>query len=226
LEILGALRALAAEQRLIQLRAPSGQASILTTLLHIDSKKGTLFFDGTSEAGLLKQILAADILHFSASENGIHISFSSGPAVACSFDDHPALRLPVPSELVRVQRRDTFRVATPVNNPVLCKIPVESGTATLPLKDLSVTGLGASDPDRAVTSSIGDILAGCTLHLPELEPVQVTLRLVHIREFEHADKQQRSLGFAFESLRGAALARIQRFVSTLEREALARNRGW
>jgi len=226
LEVLGALRTLATEQRLIQLRVPSVQASILTTLLHIDSKNDALIFDGTSDASLSRQIFAAEKLHFEASESGVHISFQSGPAASLTFEDRPALRMPVPAELVRVQRRENFRVATPLSNPVLCAIPQKTGLINLPLSNLSATGMGASDPGHALISDVNDIISDCRLLLPAIGPVDVTLRLVHIRVFEHADKPQRNLGFAFENLRGAASARIQRYVSTLEREALARNRGW
>lgn len=226
LDILGVLRSLATEQRLIHMRAPSGQGSILTTLLRIDSDKRTLIFDGSSDPGLSRQILAAERLYFEASQDGVHVNFKTGPAAACSYDDRPALRLPYPDELVRVQRREAFRVATPAGNPVVCTIPLEDGPIKLPLEDLSSSGLGALDAANQMTGTIGQVFKGCTLALPGSGPMEVTLRLVHIREFERANKQLRSLGFAFEGLRGPALARVQRYVSTLEREALARNRGY
>lgn len=226
-EILGALRSLASEQRLIHLRVPTGQASILTTLLHIDRKGETLVFDGSSDAALSKQIIAAQTLHFDASENGVRVSFKTGPAKAHTHEGRPALQLPVPQELIRVQRRENFRVSTPVNTPVLSAIPLPDGTvATLPLEDLSASGLGASDPDSQFPGAEGDIFPGCTLYLPDSGPVEITLKLVRIREFERAGKQLRSLGFAFEDLRGATLNRIQRYVSILERDKLARSRGF
>ena len=225
-EILGVLRSLAADQRLIHLRAPAGNASVVTTLLHIDPEKSALTFDGTADPGVLRPILAAERLHFEASQNGVHVSFKCGPAESLLFEERPALRLPFPAELIRVQRRDAFRVATPVNSPVLCTIPLEDGPVTLPLEDLSTGGLGASDAAHAVPATIGQVFNGCRLDLPDTDPLEVTLRLVHIREFERAGKQLRSLGFAFEGLRGAASARVQRYITALEREALARNRGF
>jgi len=217
---------LSADQRLIHLSDPTGQTSILTTLLHSDSDKGTLIFDGTSDEALSRQITAAKTLHFEASENGVRISFKTGPATSCIFEDRPALLLPVPDEVIRVQRREAFRVATPVNNPVLCTILTPNGEITLPLEDLSSTGLGAADPAGEFTANVGEIFPDCTLELPEAGPIRITLRFVHLREFERSGKVHRHLGFAFEGLRGAALARIQRFVSVLERETLARSRGF
>ena len=225
-EVRGALRSLATEQRLIQLRVPAGHTSVLTTLLHIDPDQSALTFDGTSDPSLLRHILAAEKLHFEASQNGVHISFRTGPAESCLFEERPALRLPLPAELVRVQRRDAFRIATPVGKPALCTIPLPQGAVTLPLEDLSTGGLGASDAAREVPTDIGQIFSDCLLTLPGSDPIPVTLRLVHVREFERAGKQLRNLGLAFEGLRGGALARIQRYISTLEREALARNRGF
>ncbi|WP_397476119.1 flagellar brake protein [Pusillimonas sp.] len=226
LDILDVLRSLALENRLIHMRATGGDASILTTLLHIDSKKEALIFDGSSDDKLSRQMLDAEKLHFEASQNGVHVSFATGPATSRLYQDRPALNLPYPAELIRIQRRDTFRVATPQNNPVLCTIPVENGAVTLSLEDLSGTGLGASDSANQLEGVVGQIYSGCTLALPGSEPLEITLRLVQMREFERAGKQLRHLGFAFENLRGAALARIQRYVSTLEREALAKSRGF
>lgn len=225
-EIQGALRSLSTEQRLIQLRVPAGHTSILTTLLHIDPERSALTFDGTSDPGLLKHIVAAEKLYFEASQNGIHISFRTGPAESCLFEGRPALRLPFPAELVRVQRRDAFRVATPVAAPALCTIPLPQGAVTLPLEDLSTGGLGASDAAHEVPADIGQIFPDCLLTLPGTDPIPVTLRLVHVREFERAGKQLRNLGLAFEGLRGAALARVQRYITAQEREALARSRGF
>ena len=226
LDILDVLRSLVLDNRLIHMRAAGDDASILTTLLHIDSEKEALVFDGSSDESLCQQILNAKKLFFEASQNGIHISFATGPASSCSYQDRPALSLPYPAELVRVQRRDSYRVATPQNNPVLCTIPLEEGPVTLSLEDLSGTGLGASDPAHELQGVIGQSFPGCTLALPGSEPLKVVLRLVQMREFERAGKQTRHVGLAFENLRGAPLARIQRYVSTLEREALARSRGF
>lgn len=217
---------MASEQRLIQLRVPVGQNSILTTLLKIDSANDALIFDGTSDPSLTRQICTATSLQFEASENGVRISFTAGPAELCSLDDRPALRLPVPSEVTRVQRREAFRVATPQNDPVLCTVPLDSELISLPLLDLSSTGLGASDPQQKITINAGEVLTGCQLCIPKSEPITVNLRLIHLREFERADKKIRKAGFAFENLRGNALVRVQRYISTLEREALARTRGW
>lgn len=226
LDILDVLRSLLLENRLIHMRASGVDASILTTLLHIDSKEETLIFDGSSNDELSAQMRGAKKLHFEASQNGVHVSFATGPATLTLFEDRPALKLPYPAELVRIQRRDAFRVATPQNDPVLCTIPLENEAVTLSLEDLSGTGFGLCDSANQLEGTVGQIFGGCSLALPGTEPVKITIRLVQVREFERAGKQLRHLGFAFENLRGAALARIQRYVGTLEREALARSRGY
>lgn len=226
LDILDVLRSLALENRLIHMRVAGGDTSILTTLLHIDSAEESLIFDGSSDESWAQQIEKAQNLSFEASQNGVHISFTTGPATLCSYDERPAFRLPYPTELIRVQRRDAFRVATPQNKPVLCTIPMDEGAIVLQLADLSSTGLGAVDASFEVDGAIGTIYRNCRLELPGDEPLNVTLRLVQVRDFERANKHLRHLGFAFEGLRGATLARIQRYVSKLEREALARSRGF
>src|SRR5690606_15988100 len=178
------------------------------------------------DPALERQILSAEKLYFDASQDGVHISFSTGQAVSCAFDNLPALRLPIPVELTRIQRRDAFRVATPINNPILCTVPVAEGLITLALEDLSSGGLAASDNARQFDPTIGRTYPECVLQWADSEPLKVTLRLVHVRKFERAGKEQHSLGFAFENLRGATLTRIQRYISTLERAALARSRGF
>lgn len=231
LDILDVLRSLALDNRLIHMRVADmrvadGDASILTTLLHIDSATESLIFDGSSDESWSKKIENAQTLFFEASQNGVHISFSTGPATSCFYDERPALRLPYPTSLIRIQRRDAFRVATPQNPPVTCTIPLDEGTVMLQLEDLSSTGLGALDASLEFDGIIGDIYEDCRLKLPGDEPLNVTLRLVQVRDFERANKQLRHVGFAFEGLRGSALARIQRYVSKLERAALARSRGF
>ena len=226
LDILDVLRTLALEHRLIHMQVAGGATSILTTLLHIDPAGESLIFDGSSDESWSQQVEKARKLYFEASQNGVHIAFTSGPATTCSYDERPALRLPYPTELIRVQRRDAFRVATPQHKPVLCRVPLDEGAVVLQLEDLSGTGLGTVDSSLEFDGTVGKVYPKCLLELPDDEPLNVTLRLVQVREFERANKQLRHLGFAFENLRGAALARIQRYVSALEREALARSRGF
>lgn len=227
LEIISVLKNIQMRQALLQLRIQPGTGSIVTTLLNVDNEGNALIFDSAPTEQLTQRITAAGRLNFEASVDSVHVSFQTGPAVACTHEDAPALRVPFPSQLIRVQRRDYFRIATPVSRPVMCTIKVDDKPHSLPLDDISVGGISIFDDGAALDHTIGVVYEDCTVLLPDIGTITVTLRVAHYKEITLPNGRVRyRLGCSFESPNGATVNLVQRYVTQLQREEIARRRGF
>ncbi|HEU4372597.1 MAG TPA: flagellar regulator YcgR PilZN domain-containing protein, partial [Telluria sp.] len=69
-------------------------------------------------------ILKASVVTFETSLDNIRIVFESSRIRAVEHQGAPAFALDLPERLIRLQRREFYRVATPVIYPVLVSIPV------------------------------------------------------------------------------------------------------
>ncbi|MEZ2311126.1 flagellar brake protein [Paraburkholderia sp. RCC_158] len=109
LEIGTFLRLLATRQDF--LTADYGNGQIITRVLDIDAKSKTFTFDyGASKTGN-HAVLAASKLRFSALPDGVKVNFTTGKPHEISRDGIAAFEVELPQVLIRVQRREYFRVA-------------------------------------------------------------------------------------------------------------------
>lgn len=197
-----------------------GREHFLTTLLAVDTERGGLIIDCSGSVDLNRRF--ADSLHniFIARPGGIHIQFSSGPARAISFEGGPAFVVDLPGFIVRLQRRDCFRIETPRVQPLqfYARLPSDS-LLTLPVHDISVAGIGLiAGHDFGLSQ--GMALANCRFTLPEDHHdvfLQATVR--HITPLEtRAGAMQYRLGLQFSGLPRAEENRLQRYIAHLELE--------
>ncbi|MYN14833.1 hypothetical protein GSY71_16970 [Pusillimonas sp. TS35] len=227
-EITDVLRRVHQQRVLLQMSVSPGANAIVTTLLHIDAPNRRLIVDDAPGADLNARILAARAVRFEASLDNVRVNFSTAGGAACSFEGAPALSMPFPDVLMRIQRRDYFRVATPVATPVICRIPVkgEANPVQLPLDDISGGGLSMFDDGAGLAHEPGTTYKDCEIDLPSVGIVKVDLRLTNARQVSMPSGRVRfRLGCAFVPPSGPAVNQIQRYVTHLEREAMARRRG-
>ena len=226
LEIIGVLREIQEKGVLLQLRSQPGFASILTTVLHIDADRNTVVFDGVA-SNLTVRLIAAPSAIFETALDKVHVHFTTGPLNECLYEEESALCTEIPAELIRQQRRDFFRVETPKIKPVMCKVTLKSSIVHLPLSDISGGGLCLYDDTRQLDHTIGTIYDKCAIELPEIGLVDVMLRIVQTRELTLPNgKPSYRIGCSYLAPSGATLNTIQRYIGKLEREAIARQRGF
>ena len=116
-----------------------GREHFLTTLLAVDSERGKLIIDCSGSADLNKRFPESQRNIFVARPDGIHVQFSCGPARAMVFEGAPAFAVDLPRFIMRLQRRESFRIETPRVQPLQfhARLPSES-LLTLPVHNISV----------------------------------------------------------------------------------------
>lgn len=232
-EILFVLRSLLKKTCMTTVYFDNGRSFFLTALLDIDERTGRLLFDTGSDAAINARALKADKLLCTALLDKVKIQFSLSGLQSAEFTGRAAFRAQLPEAVLRLQRREYFRLDTPQGNPLICqaRVPREDGSETalnLPLLDISGGGVGLSAPLEAESFiAPGLILPNCRIDFPEEGVLQVSLTVRNqFRVTARNGNQFLRIGCEFVDLPGNRLTMIQRYITRIERERKARLSGW
>jgi c-di-GMP-binding flagellar brake protein YcgR len=232
-EIVSLLRQIGEKNALVRMLVQGERDVCVTSILDIDDRVGTMLIDCSVNRDQNLRILAQKRLRIETSLDNIRIVFIATDVASALYENRPALRCSIPATLVRLQRREYFRMAMPVTSPVRVTVPLPAeGPAdaravaeTFTLADISVGGLSILDHKRALGTTVGQRLIGCNLALPD-GLVSTTLAVRNMVELALLNgKTCRRLGCEFVDLSRANLAHIQRYITKLERERNARMAG-
>lgn len=229
LDIQGILQGLLHKRTLVRLDIPGHAVSVISTLLDVDVKHGTLILDNAMEDALNTQLLRAPAIRLQGMLDRVMIEFS-GPVSPALHDGRPAFSMVWPDQLRRMQRREFFRMDVPASNPATCAIEhpsLPSGKASLPLANISAGGAQLIDRAELLAQhAVGTIFDDCTLDLPGVGPLDVSLRLLRqTRLTQDGDKPLLTIACRFFNLPANREITIQQYVSSLERAVLSRRWG-
>ncbi len=232
-EIVTLLRAVKDRNQLVSMNAGGGAEPVLTSILGVDEGNNIIVVDRAPTNLAHQRILDSQNVAFETRLDSIRILFSSPEVQECLVDDQPALYLPIPQSLVRLQRRENYRVATPVVTPVRCTItlPPENPddaatTVVVAVKDISCGGIALIDEKMELDNTIGLNYEHCRIDIPGGSPLQVKLQVRNSIDLKLANgREQRKLGCMFVNLPGSTLAAVQRYITRLERERNAKATG-
>ncbi len=231
-EIVKLLRSLAEQRQMINMVANQGDAAIVTSILEVDEDGGAVIIDCAQREQINARMLASDNLSFETALEQIRIVFFANAVEACLHDDAPALRIALPHNMIRLQRREFYRVPTPLVNPAYCTISIPdqgnagAQTIRMSLQNVSGGGVAVIDEHGVLDATIGQIYRHCQIDLPGGTLVVASLQLRNVQELRLPNgKHVRRIGCLFVDLPHAVLAAIQRYIAKLEREQNARAAG-
>ncbi len=231
-EVISLLRSLKDHNQLVSLLIRGGADTIVTSILEIDDAHNLVVIDCAPNNVLNERIVAADKISFETVLEQIRILFSTDQIQQCTFENLPALCFAIPDSLVRLQRREFYRIATPVTNPIRCviSVPDETGENLIPvttsLHNISAGGIAIVEDKIMLDNTIGRVYTGCRIDLPGGTPIVVTLQVRNCQELELTNgKKIRRLGCMFVDLPPSLLAAVQRYITKLERERNSRANG-
>lgn len=198
-----------------------GEEMFLTTLLDVQADKGRLVFDCSGSQEANRHILDVDKISFSGRPTGVPVQFSTGMVSETTFEGGKAFSAALPEFVVRLQRREYFRIETPRVNPLILFARMPNGCLLkLPAHDISVAGIGLDATELPEGIELGLVLANCHLSLPgdgrELF-CSATVRNFH----QHTSRSGAVLwriGLQFNDLPRGDENRIQRYITQIERE--------
>ena len=199
-----------------------GRQSFLTVLLGVSTKEGVFYFDIGGSNDINQAFLKAESCTFSAFVDGVRIQFSAKGCSETKLDGERAFVAPIPSRLLRLQRREVFRLQLPSTKPFTCRL--RRGTQKedlLPLHDISLGGIGILMPNALKYEQL-EKLENCWLDLRESGIVHCALEVRYVNAMEsRTGKPLWHMGCKFVGLPPMDEMQIQRFMARIEAERRA-----
>ena len=227
-EVLFVLRGLCEAVCQVTVFFNEGRELLLTTVAAVEDEHLILDFGASSEVN--RKALTAEKLFCVANHEKVRIQFVLRGLERVEHENRPAFRASLPTEVLRLQRREFYRLTTPITRPLKCLIPLADTEGNIQLLDMNVVdvsggGLSLSVPE-GMTLERDREFPNCRIELPEIGIVTVTLKIRN--EFEltlRSGGRVKRCGCEFIKIAGPMLTLIQRYIIKVERERKARESG-
>ena len=231
-EIAFYLNALWQRGSLLTAHLDQGQQFFLTTIVAVDEENEAIFLDPPQSRDLNTAALAARQLTFIANLDRVKIEFRLGAVQERSVDGRTTLRAASPDKLLRLQRREFFRLEPPLSHPLHCQVtlPKANGatlTHNLRVIDISGGGISLTAPTSLIDECYPDQhLQDCRLEIPGEGVILLNLRVRKAVEYSASNGLHNlRIGCEYVDLAGSRLAMIERYITRIERERKAKATG-
>lgn len=224
LEIVRTLRGLASRNEMVSAFFNSGNDLLLTSVIDVRQENNAVLLDYGSNDAINHRILKADKIIFVTSLDSVKVQWVSHQIAQDRHQNRDAFRIAIPKQILRLQRREYYRLTTPVVSPLKCRIPLGQGASVeVSLADISAGGIGVviAQP-LGVNFEEGAVFPGCRVELPEVGIAEFTISIQSVWEvtMKNGNKSMRA-GCQFIDLRPGMESLIQRYIIKLERERIA-----
>lgn len=218
------LRTLAQRADFVTVYFNSGKDMLLTRVLDVDLKRRQFVFDLSGHPPTNAALQRAEKAVFIAMPEGVKVQFSTAQIREVDHEGRPAFVAPFPPDLIKLQRREFFRLPTPLSNPYFCRLTLKGDTAVkLEMRDISLGGAALWYPQ----AHIDQIELG--MRFPQvmfdLGPGGVMRMDIEVRNYRQVENRQGQtqyiVGVRFCNLSRSQEASLQKLISHLERERKA-----
>jgi c-di-GMP-binding flagellar brake protein YcgR len=223
MEIVFILRAIMHKKTPLVLYFNEGSGFILTSILDIDAERREIVLDYGANEESNRQALRAEKMVFITSHDRVKVQFICHRIEKIRFDDSSAFRTGIPESLLRMQRREYYRITTPAINPLKCTIPLPAGhtpsAVEVVLLDISCGGIAVIDHQPTIGFEPGVTYENCRITLPGIGELNATIRVK--TTFDVTLKNNlacKRAGCEFVDMPEKTLSMIQRYIMKLERE--------
>lgn len=195
-----------------------GDSAFGVTTLRSVEDDDTLVFEGLPSEAAQRQLIAAPKVTFVGFVDAIKLQFSSNGPRAAQYEGQPAFVVPLPSAVLRLQRREAMRVRPPMAKPANCRVPVAGAAGqfeALRVLDVSVGGVAVLTYPTRFELAPGALIENCQLDLPGVGGAAVSLRVRHVDPLPSADEARRC-GCEFVRMAPAARSMLARYVDQLD----------
>ena len=192
----------------------------LTTLLAVMPERNLLIFDCSGSQEMNRRLLGSSRSVFIGRPGGIHVQFSIERVQETIFGGVRAFSVALPAQVVRLQRREFFRVDTPRAKPLEFFGRLGSELVRLPTHDLSVAGLALTVAQPPEGIEPGVVLDNCHFALPEdRHDLFFSAAVRHLTPLDgRGGAALWRIGLQVTKLPAREEIRIQRYIARVERE--------
>lgn len=231
-EIVSVLRTLIQKMAMVTIYFDQGRSFLLSAIIAISNDTQEFILDIGSDDEMNRKALAADKLILTTLIDKVKVQFSINGVRLIRHEGHAAFAADLPEKLLRLQRREFFRLSTSVANPVKLSTTISHADfgnrfIEVPLLDISCGGVGLMvTPDQLHYFRKGETLDQCKIMLPGEGPLVTTVGIRNMFEVTtRSGARFVRVGGEFATLSAAKLTLVQRYITRVERERKARLSG-
>jgi c-di-GMP-binding flagellar brake protein YcgR len=204
-----------------------GREFVVTAVLSVEPARGFVILDSGANRDLNERLLRSGEISVQSSQDGVRIQFTSRKVEAVSFEGRLAFRIPFPDVLLKLQRREYYRLATPLVNPLKCEVPGEQGhRVEMAIADISLGGVCLVGERAGTPLEPGTILEDCRIALPDAGVLhtRMCVRNSYLVTLKNGANSRRT-GCEFIKLGPQQEAMLQRYIIRLERDRRVKSIG-
>lgn len=216
-EILSILNELAHRREPVSVYFNNGQQFILTILL--SARDDGLVFDmgGDEKANAL--LAKAKSCTFLTYPDGIRVQFSGINPERFMWGDEAAFWVEIPKHVIRLQRRDSYRITLPISHPLSAQFFNHDHVLlhTWEVNNLSAGGFNVIT-DRHAKFKVGDRISEVHIQLDSKSFIKCATIVRHITPKDFSGSEKIIIGMSFVDLSHAMDIAIQRAITHIEYE--------
>jgi flagellar brake protein len=225
-EIRNVLKALRENHSLVTIYFNEGTDFLLSFLVDLSGDEKYIILDCGADEEANYLAAASEKLIFITSLAKVKIQWICPKLERVTHEGRDAFRCIVPNQMLRLQRRDYYRLTMRQEDRVRCLIPYVADGKRYSLEanvvDISGGGVAVVVPPLGINIEPDHVFQHCNIDLGELGSITADLQIRSVFEVTLRDgtRCQRS-GCRFVGLSSAASATIQRYILQMERERRA-----
>lgn len=227
-EIIHILHSIQNQNILVSLSTEKTGDVFLSSIIDIDPRSNMLVMDPAQNRAVNERFVSGQKIMFEAMLDQVRVYFTSARIWHCIHKGEAGLCMHIPESIIRLQRRDYFRVHLPSSRPVLCGIPAQGNTGIADwlaaiVEDISLGGIAILLNDGEMRAEYGMALKGCRFSLPDVGEIEADLEIRNVTQIplKKGGKKIR-LGCQFVSLNSTFQTKLQRYIIKLECERRAK----
>lgn len=222
-EIISILHTIAQRKSRVALYYNEGNSMVLTMILAAD--ENGVWIDAASNPLDNRHIERSNRIVFVSTHNQAKVQFVASKATLGSFENAPAFQLDLPRKLLRLQRRDYYRLVTPETQALKCIIrPIPDKAHILhevTVMDISIGGVALVCEASGIELQPGMRYENCEIELPDIGTVEATIEVKNT--FEITDRNgniKRRAGCVFVKPSGPTTMLLQRYVAQMQQASI------
>ena len=167
-EIMQKLRMLQKSNCIATAYFDTGKQSLLTAVIDVLPDKNIVLLDYGSDETANKALISDDSVTIKSQLAGVTAKFTVNKIQKARYQNQTVFACKIPSNMLWVQRRDTYRVTLPMNINAFCIVHHNDDKARqYRIHDISVGGLALEDIEKNQEFALGSIFKKCEITLPE-----------------------------------------------------------
>lgn len=214
------LQELQQQKAIVSLCLERGGDFLLSTIVDVDVDKGLLLLEQGVDQEFNQLILAAGKVLCSSTHDQIHIEFNGTMLQSAKFGEEAVFQVAIPKDMLRLQRRQAYRLSISVVNPLTCLIDLPEGrTLEATIVDISIGGIGILAYEGKGLLHTNETYHGCRIELPGAGTYALSLQVCSTMDVTLRNgRTTYRAGCKFIDLPASVETEIQRYINRVERE--------